>query len=177
MAAPDRDEAVNRLDSGLHRLVHRAARDNPGRFHVHAPPLGDIGDVALAVDGIAERVDDPSKQPFADRDVHNGAGALDRIAFLDAGVAAEDHRADIVGFEIERHAFDAAGEFDQFAGLDVVEPINPRDAVADAQDFAHFADLGFRAEVLDLALQDRGNLRRLNIHVSVLSWRRANLRV
>src|SRR5205085_8936089 len=155
LAAADGNEAVDRLDSRLHGFIHGAAWNDPRRFHVHAAALRDIGDVALAVDRIAERVDDPSEQSLADRHVHDGAGALDRVAFLDAGVAPEDHRTDIVGFEIERHALDAAGKFDQFAGLDVVEPINPRDAVADAQDFAHFADLGFGAEVLDLALEDR----------------------
>ena len=54
-------------------------------------------DRALAVDRVAERVDDAAEQLLADRHVDDGAGALDRLAFLDLAVGAEDHDADIVG--------------------------------------------------------------------------------
>ena len=81
---------------------------------------------------IAQRIDDAAQQSLADRKVHDGAGALDRVAFLDRAVVAEDHHADIVGFQVQRHALDAAGELHHLAGLHVVEAIDARDAVADA---------------------------------------------
>ena len=79
---------------------------------------------ALAVDGIAERIDNAAEQALADRHFDDRAGTLDDIAFADRAVIAEDDDADIVGFEVERHAFDAALEFDHFAGANIVEPIN-----------------------------------------------------
>ena len=123
-------------------------------------------DRALAVDGVAQRIDDAAEQALAHRHVDDGAGALDRFAFLDGGVGAEDHHADIVGFQVQRHALDAAGELDHLAGLHVVEAVDAGDAVADAQHLADFADFRFGAEILDLALQDRGDFGRLDIHVS-----------
>jgi len=104
------------------------------------------------------------EQPLADRHFDDGAGALDGLAFLDLAVGAEDHDADIVGFEIERHAFDAALELDHFAGLHVVEAVDAGDAVADGEHLADFGDFGLLAEILDLVLEDCGNFRGADIH-------------
>ena len=107
LAAADRDQRIDRLEAGLHRLVHRFARNDAGRLDVDAGALFGL-DRALAVDRLAERIDHAAEQALADRHLDDGAGALDRLAFLDLAVGAEDHDADIVVFEVERHAFDAA---------------------------------------------------------------------
>ena len=121
-------------------------------------------DRPLAVDRLAERIDDAAEQPLADRHLDDGAGALDGLAFLDLAVGAEDHDADIVDFEIERHAFDAALELDHLAGLHVVEAVDAGNAVADRQHLADFRNLGLLAEILDLLLEDGGDFRGADIH-------------
>jgi hypothetical protein len=73
---------------------------------------------------------------------------------LIVAVGAEDHDADIVRLEVQRHALDAAVELDHLAGLDVVEPVDAGDAVADAEHGADLADLGVGAEACDLLLDD-----------------------
>ena len=118
----------------------------------------------LAVDGIAERVDDTAEQALADWCVNDGAGALDRVAFLDVAVGAEDHDADIVGFEIERHAPNAARKLDRFARLDVVQAVDAGDAVTHRQHLPDFRDLRLFAEILDLILQDRGDFCGPDVH-------------
>ena len=100
--------AVDRLQARLHRLVHRFARDDARRLHVHAAAFGRC-DRAFAVERVAERIDHAAEQALADRHVDDRARALDRVAFLDVAVVAEDHDADIVGLEVERHAFDPPG--------------------------------------------------------------------
>ena len=107
-------------------------------------------DRALAVDRIAERVDDAAEQALADRHVDDGAGALDRLAFLDLAVGAENDDADVVALEVERHAAHAVLELDHLAGLHVVEAVDAGDAVADRQHLADFGDFGLLAEILDL---------------------------
>src|SRR3546814_19902889 len=83
--------------------MHRLARNDARRFLFDAHALR-ILDRALAIDGIAKTVDNAAQQTLADWHVHDGAGALDGVAFLDLAVGAEDPDADIVGFKIEGHA-------------------------------------------------------------------------
>ena len=148
---------------GLHRLVHRLAGNDAGRLDVDAALLVEL-DRALAVDRVAEGIDHAAEQALADRHLDDGAGALDGVAFLDVAVVAEDHDADIVDFEIERHAARAVGELDHLAGLDLVEAIDAGDAVADRQHLADLGDLGLLPKILDLLLEDRGDLSGPDIH-------------
>ena len=107
------------------------------------------------------------EQALADRHLDDGAGALDGVAFLDAAVVAEDHDADVVGLEVQRHAADAAGELHHLAGLHLVEAVDAGDAVADRQHLADLGDLGLLAEILDLLLEDRGDLSGADVHQPV----------
>ena len=108
LAAADRDQGVDGLEAGLHRLMHRLARNDAGRLDVDAGALaGD--DRALAVDRLAQRIDDAAEQALAHRHVDDFAQAADRLAFRDFAVVAEDHDADVVRFEVQRHALHAVG--------------------------------------------------------------------
>jgi hypothetical protein len=177
LATADGDEGVDGLEAGRHRLMHRLARNDAGGLHVHTGALGGL-DRTLAVDRIAERVDDAAQQLLADRHVHDRAGALHGLAFLDVAVRAEDHDADVVGFEVQGHATHAVLELDHFAGLDLVETEDARNAVTDRENLTHFGHFSRSAEILDLLLEDRGDLSGADIHrlsLSVTSGMRARL--
>src|SRR6185312_14906814 len=163
LAAADRHQRIDRLEPGLHRLMHGFARNDTRRLDLDAGAR-DVLERPLAVDGVAERIDHPAEQPAAHRHVDDGAGALHRVALADAAVIAEDDDADVVALEVERHALDAAWELDHLAGLDLVEPIDAGDAVADRQDLTDLGDIGLGAEIGDLVLQDRGDFRRADFH-------------
>ena len=143
--------------------MHGFPRDDAGRLHVDAAALGRL-DRALAVDRIAEAVDDAAEEAHADRHLDDGAGALDRVAFLDLAVGAEDDDADIVDLEVQRHAADAVLEGDHLAGLDVVQPVDAGDAVADGEHLPDLGDFRLAAEILDLLAQDGGDFCGPNIH-------------
>src|SRR5690606_27544280 len=117
LAAANRDQGVDGLEAGRHRLMNRLARNDAGSLDVDARALRRV-DRALAVDRVAERVDDAAKQFRTNRNVNDGAGPLDGVAFLDRTVGSEDDHADVIGFEVERHAADAARELDHLTGLD-----------------------------------------------------------
>src|SRR3546814_6819214 len=108
LAAADVHERVERLETSLHRLVHRFPWDDARRLHFHALALG-VFDRALAVDRVAEAVDDTAEKALADRPVDDGARAIDGVAFLDGRVGADDHDADIVGLEVPGQDLDANG--------------------------------------------------------------------
>ena len=160
---PTGTEGVQGLEAGLDRLVDRLARDDPGRLDLDPAALGGL-DRALAVDRIAEAVDDPAEQRLADRNVDDRAGALDRRAFRNLGVRAEDDDADIVGFEVEGHALGAIGELDHLAGLDIVEAIDAGDPVADRQHGADFGNFGIGVEIRDLVADDAGDFSGADVH-------------
>src|SRR5262249_1074679 len=90
--------------------------------------------------------------------------ALDRLAFLDLAVVAEDHDADVVALEIERHAAHAVLEFDHLAGLHVVEAVGAGDAISDRDHLADFGNLAFLAGVVDLLFGDCGNFCGADAH-------------
>src|SRR6185312_6587213 len=94
LAAADRDEGIEGLEAGLDRLVHRFARDDARRLDLDPAALGGL-DRALTVDWVAQRVDDAAEQRLADGNIDDGPGALDRRAFGNLGVRAEDDDADI----------------------------------------------------------------------------------
>ena len=104
------------------------------------------------------------EQAFADRRVDDGAGALDGLTLFDLAIGAKNHDTDIVGFEVQRHAARAVGELDHLAGLDLVEAIDAGDAVADRQNLADLGDFRLLPEILDLLLEDRGDLSGPNVH-------------
>src|SRR5204862_5625678 len=85
-------------------------------------------------------------------------------AFLDLAVIAEDHDADIVDLEVERHAANAVLELAHLAGLHIVEAVGAGDAVADREHLPDFRDLGLLAEILDLLLEDRGDFCGADVH-------------
>src|SRR5712675_1459302 len=163
LAAPDRNQRIDRLEAGRHRLVDRLARNDAGRLDVDALALGRL-DRALAVDRIAERIDHAAEQALANRGIDDGAGALDGLTFHDLAVGAEDHDADVVGLKVERHAAGAVLELDHLAGLDVVEAVDAGDAVTDGQHLSDFGNLSLLAKILDLVLEDRGNFRGADVH-------------
>src|SRR6185503_14959131 len=112
------------------------------------------------------RIDDAAEQAFAHRHVDDFAEALDGVAFLQAAVFAENNDADIVAFEVQRHALHAARKLDHFPGLHVLEAVDARDAVADRENAADLGNLGLSTETFDLLFQDRGNFSGADVHSS-----------
>src|SRR3546814_230987 len=66
LATADGDERVDRLEAGLHRLMDRLARDDARRLDLDATALI-ADDRPLAVDRIAEAIDDAAPQALAGR--------------------------------------------------------------------------------------------------------------
>ncbi len=66
--------------------------------------------------------------------------------------------------EVQRHAARAVLELDHLAGLDLVEAVGARDAVADAEHLADLGHFGLGAEIGDLALENGRNFCGADVH-------------
>ena len=122
-------------------------------------------DVALAVERVAERVDDAAEQALADGDLELLAGALDRVALDDVDPLAEQHGADVVGLEREREAGHVVRQLEHLERLAVLEAVDARDAVGDREDGADLGEVGAAlVEAFDAALEDGGDLVWLDLH-------------
>jgi hypothetical protein len=151
--------------------MDRLAWNDARSLHLDPASLA-VLDRSLAIDRISECIDDSAEQALADRNVDDRAGPLHGRTFLDLGVRSEDHDTDIVGFEVEGHALGAVVEFDHFAGLDIVESVDPGDSVADREHGPDFGDLRFGVEVRDLVTDDAGDFSGADIHGSCLAFHR-----
>ena len=103
LAAADRNHRVDGLDAGLQRLAHRLAVDHARRDALERVALVRLHR-ALAVERLAQRIHHAPDQRIAHRHGHNLVRALDRVAFANFGVVAEQHRADLVFFQVQRDA-------------------------------------------------------------------------
>jgi len=64
LTSTHRDERIDRLDAGLHRLVHGLTTSDARSLNLHASRLH-VGKRTLAVDGLAEWVDHTAQQTVA----------------------------------------------------------------------------------------------------------------
>ena len=109
---------------------------------------------------------DIPEELLADRDLEQAAGALHRVAFDDLVPLAEEHGADVVGFEVQRESGYPVGQVEHLQRHAVVEPVNTGDTVSDRE---HGADLGqvgaTGVDALDALPQNAGNLVWLDLHL------------
>ena len=121
-------------------------------------------DGALAVNGLAEGIDDAADEGLADRNGHDAARALDKAALADADVRAEHDDADAALLEVQRHAERAVLEAEQLVGFAFIQPVHLGDAVADLNDVADLILLRLGCIIFDLILDDLTDIVDSEIH-------------
>src|SRR5439155_25318383 len=154
LAAANRDHRVDRLQAGLERLLHGLAVNDAGCLELHRAGLGGL-DRALAVERLAERIDDSPDQRLADGDARHAAGPLDDLAFLDVFPLAEEGGADVVLLEVEREAGDAVLELEHLQRDCVFEPVDAGDTVAYLEHAPYLGEVSLHVVLLDPLLEDR----------------------
>ena len=137
--------------------MHGLAAGDARRLDLHAAGLG-VRQRALAVDRLAERVDDSTEHAVADRHRQDAAGGLDRLAFLDLGALTEHHRTDRLLVEVQREAERAVFELEQLVDRGVGQARHAGDAVAHLEDAADLGDRHVGLEALEVLLQRRGDV-------------------
>ena len=144
---------------GRRRLpIHDARRDALDRLERPG------GNRALAVDRLAQRVDDAPQQFLADRHRNDAAGALHHVAFFDFPELAQQHGADAVLFEVQRDAEHAVRELEHLARHGILDAVHTGNPVSDRHDTADFGDIDVDGVASDLLANDFGDFLGFDVH-------------
>src|SRR5271156_3546223 len=162
LAAADGNHSVNGLDAGLDRFAHGLAIDHAGSETFERIALRRLNG-AFVINGIPERVHNAADHAIADRHGHDFSGAFDGVAFFDFGVITQEHRADLIFFQVQRDAENVVRKLDHFAGHALIEAVNARDAVAHGDDRADFLDREGLLIIFDLLAQYFGYFIRFDV--------------
>ena len=129
------------------------ALDDAGCAHLNGA-IALCGNGTLAVNGLAQCVDNTPDQTAAHGYRDHLAGALDGIAFLDSVVGTQDNDGNGVFFQVLCHAIGAVGEFHQLACHALIQAGSLGNAVTDQDDHTGLAGFQFIFVVLDLTTDD-----------------------
>src|SRR5665811_1291239 len=122
---------------------------------------GEATDLRVTTPGAirsTQRVHHAPEQRGPDGNLHDPAGRLDDVAFLDRGRVAQDDGADRLLGQVEGHAHDAAGKFQELGRQRALQAIDRGDAVTDLDDRPDVARLRGRIEVVDVGFDDADDL-------------------
>ncbi len=128
LATANRNERINRFQAGGHRLMHRFPWDNAGGFNVSNRALFGF-QRAFAINWVTEAVNHTAEKLVTCWNVHNRVRPLNGVALFNVTVRTKNNDTNIVGLEVQRHSTDTTGEFNHFAGLNIVQPIHTRNTV------------------------------------------------
>mmetsp|Transcript_12162 Transcript_12162/g.24716 ORF Transcript_12162/g.24716 Transcript_12162/m.24716 type:complete len:293 (-) Transcript_12162:168-1046(-) len=147
LAAADRHKGVDGLETALHGLRHGLACDNTGGLDLNTLALHVADDRALPIDGVTQAIDDAAEHAVADRDVNNGASALDGVALLDDTIVTEDNNTDIVVLQVQSHTAQATIELHHLTGLHLLQPVHTGDAVTNRENFSNLLQLHLATKI------------------------------
>ncbi len=165
LAAADRHHAVDGLEAGLERLLHRLTVHHPGGQGLDRVP-GRGRHRSLAVDGLAEGVHDPAHQGIAHGNGHDALRPLGLVPLLDEVGVSQEHGPDRVFLEVQGQGHDPVGKLEQLAGHALVEAVNAGDPVARREHGAGLGHVHPGREAPELLLDDAGDLVGANLHDS-----------
>ena len=115
-------------------------------------------DGALAVERAAERVDDAAEEGLADGHLEDRPVRLTRSPSLMSVSSPSSTAPTLSSSRLSARPVTPCGQLEHLHGQRVAQAVDAGDAVADLEDGADLFDLDLGLVVLDLRLQDRGDL-------------------
>jgi hypothetical protein len=141
LSSSDGDESVNGFQTGGHWLMDGLAGNDTGGFHFST--RSELGiDWAFAIDGFTESINNSAKELWADRNIDDGAGALDGVTLQDGTIITEDDNTNVGVLKIESHSSKTRGEDNHLTSLNFVESIDAGNTISNRDNFADFIKAG-----------------------------------
>jgi hypothetical protein len=102
LTTTNRHKGVYGLETSLHGLVDGLSWDNARGLELNSLSL--VGkDGALAVDGVAESIDNTTEHTVTDGDIDDGTSSLNNITFLNFSIVTKHDNTNIVRLEVQGH--------------------------------------------------------------------------
>ena len=120
-------------------------------------PIFRCGNIAFAVDGLTNGIDDTADHRFANGHLHDAARTAHAVSLFDLRFTAEKNGADIVLFQVEHHAEDVVGKLQEFAGHSLFQPVNASDTVTHLDDCADVVHIEIYLISFNLLFDNRRN--------------------
>ena len=155
---------VDRLEAGLHRLVHRLARDDARRLDVDAAALGDAAIGPLPSIGLPSASTTRPSRPLP---TGTSTMAPVRLTVSPSRMLRSSPKITTPTLSLSRFSampLTPASGTRPSRRPGPVEAVDAGDAVADREHLADLGDVGLGAEVGDLLLEDGRDLGGADIH-------------
>ena len=110
-------------------------------------------DRPFAIDGFPKRVNNASKQTFADRNLEEASSGFDLITFGNLSSIAKQNATDFRFFKIQRQPELPVGKFDQLIEHHVAQAFDFCDAITDLADDSGVRFNGRRLQTGDLRFE------------------------
>ena len=153
LAATDGNHRVDGLDAGLEGLLDRLAIDDAGGLALDGHLVQVALDGTLAVDRLANGVDDTSQHALAHAERCDAAGTLHGVALIDGADLAKHHDTGIVLLKVLHNALVSGVKLDQLAALCIGEAVDTCNAVTDGEHGADFLQFNVEVDIGQLLLQ------------------------
>ena len=123
------DHGVDCLDSGLEWLMHWLATHDSRSLNFYTTNDA-ANDVALTVDGLAQRVDNTTQQCVANRNRQDASGCFYWLAFFNAIGISENYSTNGVFVEVQSETNGAVFKLEQFVYCAIGKTRHAGDTVA-----------------------------------------------
>ena len=156
LAAANRDHGVNCEDTGLHRLFNRLTLMNAGSLEFYRAGSSGLNG-ALAVDRLAEHVNNAAEHSLANRNLKNLASGTYLVVFLNCGDVTEEYGANLIFFEVLHQTGNdtsiGSDELEKLARHRTLKAVDTRNTVANLYNRAGLARLNAGVDGVELLAQ------------------------
>ena len=163
LATTDRNHRVDRLETGLHRLMNRFTFHDAWCFDFDLAVSVSLN-WALTIDRNTDTIHNAANQCFADRNLNDAFSPLDDVTFLDMLGITENRGTNVVFLEVEDHAHGVSRKLQQLTCHSFVQAMNTCDTVTRGNNGSCFANFDFTSEVFDLFLDNCADFFCFDLH-------------
>jgi hypothetical protein len=164
LSTSNRDQGIDGLESGKHRLGNGLSRDDTRGLDFRTGACAVI-ERGTSINWLTDTVNDTSEELLSDRNIDDSSSTLNGVTFQNITIISKDDNSNIVLFQVECHTAETAGKDNHLSGLYVTESVDTGDTISNGDDGTSLGVLGSgvlgTGSSRDLALEVGGEFQSL----------------